>query len=494
VGFSSITLPGGTSTASGQMTVNGLATTCTVACHSPFGGAPTTVAWNTPGPLACTACHQEGTQTWAGGSGHPVDLSSPANNRAACQTCHAFDQHTSGHVRIAVAGGAIVDVGPGTYDAVNAACIGCHGGSGTPLAGATPPLLVGWTSPGGDFHGSRAGTGYGGTLASPFQRGQAPLACVECHDPHVSGNRYLFTQAANGTPVAPTTIDQHGIGAEALCNGCHLGERHGKCRSCHESWTTTLSGDPMPPGSACFLCHGHEGIVNFPYPDPNVIHANGTGTGGDCTHCHVDWLLPFTASPPQVSQVAVTNLSPTSATVAWQTNVAATSYVEWGVGTAGATAGAYALGNQHTVALGPLTGLTTYTYRIRSVDAFRNVTETAPATFRTPSASAPPAPTLHPIGDIWTWNDVENVPLTWNAVVSPTNDPVQYQVLVAGDSGFTQIVAASGWISGTSFSASLAAWWYPGPYYFWEVQARDALTGDLSPWSNPSGFGVWVMY
>lgn len=482
--FGDVTLPGGTTTSGGVMVAAGLDTTCTVSCHSPFGKSPVTLAWNTPGPLACNACHDQGTVSSATGSRHPGETSSPVANRTACQSCHAFDQHTSGHVRIALADGNVVDVVRGAADAaLNPACTACHTGSGTPLAGLTPPLLVDWTSPGGDFHGDRAGTGYGGTLRAPYARGQGALACAACHDAHSSANPYLFTSAANGTPIAAGAVDRNGVGAQALCEGCHQGTRHQGCVDCH-------GVDPMPAGSPCFACHGHEGIVNFAWPS-SYDHQGSPPPGLDCTHCHVDWLPAFERAAPAVSNLYVKDQTAVSATVVWDTNEPATSYVEWGLGAAGNTTGSYALATHHEVTLTGLAGTTTYQFRVRTSDRWRNLTKTALASFQTASADAPPAPVPVDQGEIWTYGDVETVTLRWSAVADPQGDPVEYQVAVSDYADFRSARYTSSWTSGTSQAVTLPSWMYPGPWYFWRVQARDAAHDLRSPWSGSDAFGIW---
>jgi predicted CxxxxCH...CXXCH cytochrome family protein len=111
--------------------------------------------------------------------------------------------------------------------------------------------------------------GFGGELVAPFERGQDALPCATCHDFHSSTNAFLLASRVNGVTIAAATVDRAGVGAQALCNACHEGDRHQLCKSCHrEIWTTDgeyswFEGapvDPVPDGSACFYCHGHEGI------------------------------------------------------------------------------------------------------------------------------------------------------------------------------------------------------------------------------------------
>jgi len=82
------TYPRGTSTASGTIAPASPAT-CTVACHSPMGGAPHSATW-LPGTLDCTSCHDTAVLP----SMNPaVPAQAP---RSLCQACHSTEGHTSG--------------------------------------------------------------------------------------------------------------------------------------------------------------------------------------------------------------------------------------------------------------------------------------------------------------------------------------------------------------------------------------------------------------
>lgn len=489
-----VTFPGGTTSAGGTVSTASGTTTCSVGCHSPFGAPPTTVTWSTPGPLACSACHvqiapADGTYR----SAHAIAQTDPTANRAACQSCHDTSQHTSGTIRIDLGNGTTADASVTDPQQQATICTSCHGGSGRTIDGETPPLLVGWSDAvQGDFHGARAGTGFGGTLASGYAVGQGPLACTECHDPHASTNAFLFASSAAGAPVLPGVIERSGVGAEALCANCHLGNRHAGCMTsnCHTS-------DPVPPGNPCFFCHGHEGIVNFAMPTWDN-HPNGSGNY--CWHCHSapGWFpsAPYTTPPALTAGPTLVAVTPTTATVSWTTSEAATSYVEWGVATMGAISGDGSLVTDHEVTLSGLAPLTSYAFRVRSSDALRNVTESAPAAFTTPSATAPTAPSLVAQGDhaidATTGATSYAATFQWSASASPLGNPVQYRMQLSTSSSFATTVLDTGWISATSAAAVLPLTPYPGQSYAWRVMARDAVTGETSPWSPTDGFAVWT--
>ena len=478
-----LTLPSGRNV-DGVITPNGSSTSCSVACHQPAGQPTTSITWNTVGPLACSGCHEQGLPPPAGGSYHPRDSSSATANRTACQACHDLSGHVSGVIRIQTPTGVIAfPRGSGGSSAANPACESCHLGSGLVLAGQSPPLLVGWTDTvAGDFHGSRVGTGSGGTLLPPYGRGQGPLACSACHEPHASGNAFLFAARVNGVDVPAGTISRSGVGAERLCTACHQGERHAYCMSCHGGV------DPQPAGSACFTCHGHEGIRYIPLPVGSHPASGGAGSGLNCAHCHSPgWAPAPEMVPPVIASITVTNVTGSSATVSWNTNEDASSFVEYGTSSLGQVAGSGALTSSHAFTLTGLTGPATYQFRVRSSDAYRNVAVSALSTFVTSDPRAPTAPTgLVPFGT-YTWDDPYSVPLTWSAVTAPMGNPVQYQVEIWT---FMGPVADSGWISGNSWIAMLPTQNWPLEYG-WHVRARDATLGVNSSWSDASTIHLW---
>jgi hypothetical protein len=471
-----LVMPRGTTTAGGEIVRDpaGGGTTCSVGCHNPSGSTPATVAWNATGPLACTSCHFQVAAAQPR-SAHAVASPDREVERAGCQACHVLSTHLSGSVRIAVGDGTSVEVRPGDGAQLNAACTGCHDGAGSALAGRTPPLLVGYAAGGGDFHGARAGTGYGGTLAAPYARGQAALPCATCHDAHASGNAFLFAASVNGAAVPAGAIDRAGVGAQALCEACHQGPRHAPCAGCH-------GVDPMPAGAPCFACHGHEGIVTFVAPSP---HHDIKKPNPGCNHCHGAWMPANERIPPVIASgglVVVRDVTATSVRLEWDTNEPATSWVEYGVGAPGQVAGSDALTVRHAVTLTGLSEGTTYAFRVRSSDAMRNVTRSAPSTFATASAHAPGAPVLVDQNHFWVCEPSATVTLAWGAVTDPDGDPVEYRVMVDDAAGLESPIVDSGWIAERNFAAVLPAT-APPTYYYWRVMARDAAHDARSPWS-----------
>jgi hypothetical protein len=340
----------------------------------------------------------------------------------------------------------------------------------------------------------------------------------------------------NGVTIPAATIDRAGVGAQALCNACHEGDRHQVCKSCHkEVWTTDgeyrwFEGapvDPVPDGSACFYCHGHEGIrfmaTSSPVRPPD--HNFGSSSQEDCSHCHGSWRPPPTEYvPPRFYPDAptATRVTATTATVSWGTYERATTYVEYGPGSAGFVAGDDAMVLQHSVTLTGLTPGTPYVWRVRTSDRFRNVTQTALQTFTTPSADAVPWPDLAPVEVIvFVGTETTAVDLPWFGVTAPSGTAVQYEVQLASDPGFSYLVngsivgpgvpgsslGSSGWVSGTltthegrpalSYPATLTnipqdtCFQIVPNVYYWRVRARDQ-GGRVSDWSATGTFSAFA--
>lgn len=491
---------------------------CTVTCH---GSQP--VSW-TGGPLGCSQCHG----AWQSGPGiastHGIDASKGLTaNLPVCTQCHNTANHFDPTIAVVNADtGAGVPIATATAAQLSAFCKSCHDGAGKTILGETPPPLLGYdTTATGDFHGARAGAGFGGTLTANFAVGQAPLDCLQCHDPHASTNAFLFAPTVNGQSIGLGAIGRAGMGGEALCSACHLGDFHAGCKvsGCHDDVTritsaatglvTTVSSALVTPaGKPCFYCHGHEGIVNFSFPTWDN-HPNGSGDY--CAHCHSDWYpKAIPTAPPVVSNLAVTQITQTSATITFTTNVYANTYVEWGTADVTNITGSNALATSHAFTLTNLTQGTTYLYRVRTSDAFRNFAEapSQPATFTTAlplPPNTPAAPTvLHPngSGDVVAVDctgscaSTFNTTLSWTAVPSPDGNPITYRVVLSTSPTFAGTPILDVTTSGTSQAVGglpLPTNLYPVMNsFYWRVTAVDQIAQTTSSWSSTASFAAYI--
>lgn len=97
-------------------------------------------------------------------------------------------------------------------------------------------------------------------------------------------------------------------------------------------------------------------------------------------------------TPPAISGITVPAITATTAAVAWSTDRAATSQVDYGTttGYGSSTTPDATTRTSHRLTLGELRPSTLYHYRVRSIDAAGNVALSGDATFTTPATPADP--------------------------------------------------------------------------------------------------------
>jgi len=302
------TFPQGTTTAGGTITLASgtTPTTCTVACHYPRGQPARSITWDTPGPLACTSCHDPSSLP----SAHPAE--SATASRSDCQTCHDTSSHTNGTVTLVGHATAWMDQTSTGFHAPQANngianCQGCHGQD---LAGLGPApscaschdlnLPVGvtsWKTNCTMCHGGtdnqtgappKATWGNGGDLVrigahSTHLRESAiapTTACGACHvvptdvlsQTHIDGGgiaTLTFSGAAvNGIQGVATWSRDAATCANVYCHGATLGGG-----SISRPVWTKVDGTQ----AACGTCHG------LPPPAPHPVVTGGLTT---CYACH----------------------------------------------------------------------------------------------------------------------------------------------------------------------------------------------------------------
>src|SRR5262249_29897859 len=123
----------------------------------------------------------------------------------------------------------------------------------------------------------------------------------------------------------------------------------------------------------------------------SVVGAKGAA-GAPAVSCRA--YLPCiraTPPPPVISSVAASTVTASTATITWTTDTASDTTVEYGTTTAyGASASTPGLVTSHTQGLTGLSSSTLYHYRVKSKDAYGQVSASADATFTT--TTPPPSP------------------------------------------------------------------------------------------------------
>jgi predicted CxxxxCH...CXXCH cytochrome family protein len=202
------TFPRGTTTAGGTLVrTAGTPPSCTVACHFPNGAAAHAITWDTPGPLACTACHDTARLP----STHPAVTANAT--RSDCQACHQTTGHTDGTVQL----------------------------SGHPVA------WMDQTNPG--FHASSANQGLAtcqGCHGADLTGGSAGVSCGSCHDSALPAG--VTSWVRNCTMCHGGTDSQTGAPPKATWGNAGDPIRVG-------AHTRHLAGSAIAPAFDCGVCH-----------------------------------------------------------------------------------------------------------------------------------------------------------------------------------------------------------------------------------------------
>ncbi len=174
--------------------------------------------------------------------------------------------------------------------------------------------------------------------------------------------------------------------------------------------------------------------------------------------------LTSDGAPPVISSVIITDVSPTSVTVRWETDERASSAVAYGV-TANYESSSPVdpqLIRSHTVSLTGLAPQTTYHYRVESRDYWGNLTRSPDATFTTVDLTAPL------ISKVMATQISDNsAAIVWNTD-SPSDGVVEYGVS-------TNYGAVSAYDNAmvTSHSVAISGLTAQTAYHF-KVKSRDA--------------------
>ncbi len=249
---------GGTTTAGGTVArLAGQPTTCTVACHFPKGAPAKTIAWNAPGPLACSECHAPSALP----QGHPAVAANAT--RADCEGCHVTSAHMEGAVALV---GHPAEFKTGTTSpqfhafAANAGLTGCRGCHGQDLAGG----------------GARASCGKCHDVGLPVGVASWKVNCVMCHG---------GTDGASGAPPVATW----GNAADAVRVGAHTAHVKASavspgfdCTVCHVKPADALAGGHLDAGPAEVRFAG-TATAGLPTPAPAWNRTSATCTA---TYCH----------------------------------------------------------------------------------------------------------------------------------------------------------------------------------------------------------------
>jgi len=185
---------------------------------------------------------------------------------------------------------------------------------------------------------------------------------------------------------------------------------------------------------------------------------------------------PLDTNPPTINDVAASNITASGVTIAWTTDEAADTQIQYGLTTSYSTSTivSTALLTNHAVGLSGLAASTTYHYRVKSRDAAGNLRTSSDYTFTTTADVT--APTISAVGS---WN----VTATGASLYWATNEAADTQV----EYGLTTSYGSSTTLNParvTSHSANLTGLAL-GTTYHYRVKSKDAagnlqVSGDFT--------------
>jgi hypothetical protein len=166
-----------------------------------------------------------------------------------------------------------------------------------------------------------------------------------------------------------------------------------------------------------------------------------------------------TPAPPVISNIQVSGISASGATVTWTTDTASDTTVQYGTTTAyGSSASSATLVTSHSQGVTGLVASTLYHYRVLSKDAFGQTTTSADGTFTT-TATPPAVPTFRSQANVTNGKTV-NKPTGAAAgdLLLATLEIDEDPATVTGPTGWTMLLDTVG-APGTGQAFHTQVWW-----------------------------------
>lgn len=176
----------------------------------------------------------------------------------------------------------------------------------------------------------------------------------------------------------------------------------------------TIGAGPVAVVTLAIAAGASAGSLPIPISALTASSPAGVAVPVIGVNGQVTVLPPADMTPPVISGVTASGVSATGATIAWTTNEASDSQVEYGTTTSygSTTTLNNSLVTSHSQALTGLTGNTTYHYRVKSRDTAGNLATSGDFTFKTsditvPAISAVAASSITTSGATITWTTNE---------------------------------------------------------------------------------------
>ena len=209
-------------------------------------------------------------------------------------------------------------------------------------------------------------------------------------------------------------------------------------------------------------------------PSGNQQIDNNSGQGYAFT------TLTSVSDPPVISNIQIVDTGSNAATITWNTDKNANSFVEYGLDTAyGYSQGQYDSATSHSVTLAGLLSQATYHFRVRSTDSDSNEAVSQDYTFTTESAADITPPVISSV-------QATNITLTAADITWTTNEDADNIVVYGNATSTLSYVAGSNASSTASHIVSLSGL-SPGATYYYQVQSRDS-SGNITIDNNGGAY------
>jgi len=191
--------------------------------------------------------------------------------------------------------------------------------------------------------------------------------------------------AGDGGAIAATSVVRIRIGTNATSSG--TGANRITNPSTAANHFVTIGGTFSDSGAIVLPINSNSNAISVTATVPSVSIDSGVSCTQNCTPPpnQVD------VTPPVISQIVVSNVTKTSATISWTTNEDSSSRVNYGL-TDSFELGFVldsALVKSHTISLAGLQEGKTYYFQVKSADVSNNIATSATQTFNTIDETAP---------------------------------------------------------------------------------------------------------